>query len=925
MLRDDILKYLEEKTESFIKGNENEDYTANKISEVFKVKRNTVSHYINQMVEEGQVIKINTRPVYFLHRGKFEESFFKVARNIYSSFEELYLEEPLLDSYDIFNNLIGAEGSLKKAIEQIKTSIFYPSDGLPLMLNGPSGVGKSYIADLIHRYSIEMGVISEDAPFIIFNCAQYYNNPELLSSNLFGYVKGAFTGAEKTKIGMLEAADGGILFLDEVHRLNEEGQEKLFTFMDQGVFKRMGESEEWHKAKVRLIFATTESLTDTFLKTFLRRVPIFVTIPGLDERGNKEKLQFIYNFLIGEAKNFNKTLSISKPAIESLLSYKFKGNVGELENAIKYTCASVYSRNVKAEKVVIRLKDMPEKLLHEVIELKSFNINKSSDETIITPNTRLEELFEKEESILQIIKNTYKQIFSLYSDYKRKDETVEFFEKNVFNEIYALIDTLVFEKSYTTENTMLHFTTSSLQDVFRYMEASYNVKFNGDSIYTIAYFLYSKGSEIIEWDKDSEKLKEQLYNYILSNNNEEYQLVSKLIKLISSKMDISLNMEEEIFLSFYLKSLNIEKQNNYPKAVILAHGYATASSITNVVNRMLEKNIFEAFDMPIDISIKEISYKLIEYIKNNDVSKGLIILVDMGSLKDIYSKIEDYINGPVIIINNVSTQMALYVGDMLRREIYLEDIITKLKENNKTEYEIIYPVNFKEKSIVTSCATGIGTAKKIQKLLEQSIPKDLSINIVVQDYERLKTHGTKEAVFQLYDVLAVIGTMNPDIDEINYISLEDLISGRGEDRLIKLFDGIADERIIRNINDNIVRNFSLESVVSFLTILDTNKILEHVEQCLSNLEVFMGKRLPNDKKIALYVHTSCLVERLIRQAPIKDYPDIKEFSKCQKTMIDYIKKSFSVIEEIYNVKINIEEIGYIYDILSAKIESLEEF
>lgn len=98
MLKDDILKYLEVKTESFIKGNENEDYTANKISEVFKVKRNTVSHYINQMVEEGQVIKINTRPVYFLHRGKFEESYFKVSRNIYSSFEELYLEEPIIDS-----------------------------------------------------------------------------------------------------------------------------------------------------------------------------------------------------------------------------------------------------------------------------------------------------------------------------------------------------------------------------------------------------------------------------------------------------------------------------------------------------------------------------------------------------------------------------------------------------------------------------------------------------------------------------------------------------------------------------------------------------------------------------------------------------------------------------------------------------------
>ena len=93
--------------------------------------------------------------------------------------------------------------------------------------------------------------------------------------------------------GMLEEADGGVLFLDEVHRLNEESQEKLFTFMDQGIFRRMGESSGNHRASVRLIFATTEKLTENFLHTFLRRIPIVVSIPGLAER-SKERKEAVY-------------------------------------------------------------------------------------------------------------------------------------------------------------------------------------------------------------------------------------------------------------------------------------------------------------------------------------------------------------------------------------------------------------------------------------------------------------------------------------------------------------------------------------------------------------------------------------------------------------------------------------------------------
>ena len=335
---------------------------------------------------------------------------------------------------------------------------------------------------------------------------------------------------------------------------------------------------------------------------------------------------------------------------------------------------------------------------------------------------------------------------------------------------------------------------------------------------------------------------------------------------------------------------------------------------------MLERNIYEAFDMPIDISVKEIGEKLIEYIERNDVLNGLIILVDMGSLKDIHNQIKDYIKGPIAIINNVSTQMALFIGDLLKKDIYLEELVEKVKEHNETEYKIIYPEKVKEKAIITSCISGIGTAKQLQKLLEKSIPKELGINILVHDYERLKNEGVKEALFQLYDVMAIISTLDPEVNDIDYISIEDLISGKGEEKMYRIFRDVTDEETIRIINNNLVRNFSLQSIVSSVTILDTNKILENIEMCINKLETLIGERIANNKKVTLYIHISCLIERLIRQVPIENYTNLEEFIQCQENMINNIKKAFSGIEEIYNVKINIAEIGYIYDIISAPTE-----
>ncbi|MBS4535585.1 sigma 54-interacting transcriptional regulator [Clostridium sp. D2Q-14] len=909
MLKDKLLLYLKEKTLNFKFSEPSKEFTAMFMAGVFEVKRNTISHNLNQLVKDKRVIKINTRPVYFLSKEGFEEEFFSVENCVFKDLDELKRYGERYESkLGILENIIGAYGSLKKAIEQIKSSVFYP-EGLPLILCGSTGVGKSYTAKLIYQYSVESGVLSKDAPFITFNCAQYANNPELLSSNLFGYVKGAFTGADKTTHGMLEAADGGILFLDEVHRLNEEGQEKLFTFLDQGVFKRMGEYEGWHRASVRIIFATTLSLEENFLKTFLRRIPIRINIPDLEDRGEKEKKQFIYKFLIDESKKIKLPLEISNKALDLLKNYRYNGNLGELKNTIKYLVASSFAKNPDLEYVSISLYDLLDKVLKETVDISNHKFKQNS-QIIISPTSELDDLFKSNITQTEYIEKTYKNIINLFIKNKKSYEKLE---QNIFDEIVVLFDKFLFGTERST-GTMLKLITVNIQEIIQHLEYINNIKFNGNSVYAIAHFLFYKGNSTFEWSDSQMKIIKQIENFIKENYSKEEKLAKDFIELLGNKLDVYMDKMDEIILIFYLRSLSIETTDDKQvRAIILAHGYATASSISNVANRLLKKNIFEAFDMPLDTSVDDIVRRVLDYIEYTDVSKGLVILVDMGSLKDVHSKLTNYTNGPIAIINNVSTQMALIIGDKIINGAFLEDMIEKIKIANKTDYRIIYPEKRKKKVIVTTCLTGMGTAIQIQKLLESSIPSDIGVKVLSYEYNRLGKFAYDNPIFHTYDVIAIIGTNDPGINEIDYIPLEDLISGQGERKMKKIFHSVASNEQIKEINDNLLKNFSLEQVIESITILDTDKILNYVEEFLSRLEILLNICLTNDKKVALYIHTSCLVERLIRQAPIDSYNNIEKFKDCQKDMIKNIKEAFSVIEAIYNVKINTAEIGYIYD------------
>ncbi|MEG0034976.1 MAG: sigma 54-interacting transcriptional regulator, partial [Bacilli bacterium] len=350
----------------YLNGTLLEQCTASYLCEKLACSRNLVSHYLNEFIVEKKVIKINTRPVYFFYADTLCELFHTSICNYNFNTPEELLEELKHNRTraKTFLNLVGAYESLSYVVEQCKAAITYPNNGLPLLLQGPTGTGKSLIAKLMYDYGIEKGILGKEAKFVTVNCSEYTNNPEMLMTNLFGYKKGAYTGADKDKTGLIALANGGVLFLDEVHGLKPECQEKIFLFMDKGIYHMVGDNDTWYQAKVRLLFATTENPDDVLLKTLLRRIPILVKVPSLSERPLKEKKELIHHIMLNEKENINRDIQISRLAYQTLESHSYTGNVGELKNCIRASVANAFLRNSDSdESLEIHLFDMPNNIL----------------------------------------------------------------------------------------------------------------------------------------------------------------------------------------------------------------------------------------------------------------------------------------------------------------------------------------------------------------------------------------------------------------------------------------------------------------------------------------------------------------------------------------------------------------------------------
>ena len=243
--------------------------------------------------------------------------------------ENDHLRQELKERYD-FSNILGTSGPMRQVCEQIAQ---VARTNTTVMIRGESGTGKELIAHALHYNSLRA-----NKPFIKVSCAALPDS--LIESELFGYEKGAFTGAQARRKGRFEAAEGGTLFLDEIGDVNAATQVKLLRVLQEKEFERLGGTETV-RVNVRLIAATHRDMeqmigTGTFREDLYYRLNVFsIFVPPLRDR-KSDLLLLADHFLDKFSREQGKSIRrISTPAIDMLTSYHWPGNVREMENAIE--------------------------------------------------------------------------------------------------------------------------------------------------------------------------------------------------------------------------------------------------------------------------------------------------------------------------------------------------------------------------------------------------------------------------------------------------------------------------------------------------------------------------------------------------------------------------------------------------------------
>jgi transcriptional regulator with GAF, ATPase, and Fis domain len=262
-------------------------------------------------------------------------------------------------------------GQSRPFIDAMKSVRDYARTDFPVLITGESGTGKDLIATALHNLSSR-----EDKPFVVQNCSAIPDT--LLESELFGYKKGAFTGAIQDKTGLLQAADGGSVFLDEIGDMSLHLQARILRVIQNSEIKPLGETKT-SKINIRIISATNKNLSEAINKKEFRedlfyRINVLpLHLPPLRERKKDIPLLLNYFFKKEALKLGVSQKKISKKTFQYFEDYQWEGNIRELENFVKYILSTIDNDIVGVSEIPDHFKQK------EIIQSSAVNTSSLTD------------------------------------------------------------------------------------------------------------------------------------------------------------------------------------------------------------------------------------------------------------------------------------------------------------------------------------------------------------------------------------------------------------------------------------------------------------------------------------------------------------------------------------------------------------------
>lgn len=868
--------------------------TAKQIAEILHIDRSNVSRYLNELAKVGYIQKSSGRPV------------------VYQSItaQERLTEETTETAAFHFDHLVGADASLKVSIQQAKAAMLYPPRGLHTIIFGQTGTGKTMFAECMYQFAIQAKALDKDAPFISFNCADYAQNPQLLFGHIFGVKKGAYTGANADTSGLLAEANGGVLFLDEIHRLPPEGQEMLFSFIDKGVYRPLGESSQTHEASVQIIGATTET-SDAFLDTFNRRIPMSITLPDLAVRSLDERYDLISLFVRQEANRLNQPIKVEKDAILAFMLYDADANIGQVKRDLKLVCAKsfLHYRTREQDVLLIRKKDCPLQVQKGMLKIKEMNerldhfLEGKGDFLTFEPQDT-EVVWTQD---LDANMEVYQEIEDKLASLNQVGVNNTDLEKVISKDVDAYFESYVEELAQTsTQRGMIAANiwdlTNHLYDTAEQrLDRSYNEK---------ARFAFALHLQLtLDRIRRGETIVHPDLNRIRKTLKNEFQVALDLSTEIEEELQVDIPFDEIGFISMFL-SIQLGQQEQLPQnkvgVIVLMHGNSTASSILSASQELLGTDNGVAMDMPLDTVVNQMYQELLTYVLENKSTflNGLILLTDMGSLNSFATLLYEETGIRTKAISMTSTMIVIEALRMSEAGRSLEDIY----QNIQTSFETIVREQFQsnhddkdnKRAIVVTCFTGEGVAAKLYERITAIVDQSKVEVIQMQFIERETFKKHIDGLLEEYEIKAIAGTVEVEYQNIPFFSAYDVF----DDQKLKVLksivkDEIPAETIVNSLDGTITHVGSLSVLVETLKTL--------VQQVQSQLHIILEPSV----EAGLVIHLAFLVEALRTTGIDRKFNDLSSFQKKYRLETDILKTSFISIEKNYDIQIPDDEIAYL--------------
>lgn len=866
-------------------------FTTIELAEKLQMSRANVSNDLNALVKENKLSKTLTRPVQFILNPSYSKS---IETNEHSMQPSHYF-----DTYYKENT------SLQSAIDSAKSAVLYPPNGMHTLILGETGVGKSLFASIMHIFAIESNRLQKDAPFIVFNCADYANNPQLLLGQLFGVKKGAYTGAIEQK-GLIEKANQGILFLDEIHRLTPEGQEMLFTFIDHGYFRRLGETENEKTSNVLIICATTENPESSLLNTFNRRIPMIISLPPLRERSYEERFSLVKRFFLEESKRIGADITVSANAIRSFLFYQCPNNIGQLKTDIQLACAKAYAEYITGKRVAIRIFSTD---LQWYIKEGLF-IEKKTKHSLTFHNH--EYVFNVTEGLVlndpSASTSIYDQIDDKYEELKKRGienaELAVLMENDIQNYFIHYLNKI--NKQVTKDNLLKIVSQEVVHVSEKIISLAENtLQKNFDDKITTGLSLHIQ--TLLQRIQANKPIFHPNINGIRQKYKQPFNVALECIKIIEDTFNVHIPFDEVAFITMFFVSESEEAHSSQPKVMVLAHGNGIAKEMALVTNHLLNNDSVIGIDMPLHESPKDFLDRVKAYLRSIPTPPGILLLIDMGSLAFISEMIEKEFRIPVKVIPMVSTPHVLEASRKAQIGYSLEELYQDVKNLTpfyvQTKKDSAAESNTFKSVILTACLTGEGSAVAIKKMLENYLhydPEVLDI-LPISIYDKEEMYSMLAKIAKERNILCVVCNFEINVPYLTY-HLKDILSMK------------ATKSIQELITNEDVYNKMSAILDETLAITDGTHLVNSIRKALLDLQSKTNKVIQYESMSGIVLHICCMVDRLRKKQQLATFINKEEHIHTHYRLYMKTKESLHALESTYNIDIPDDEICYIMDI-----------